>query len=215
MIDPVNSRRRYDSSRRRAQAAATRREVLLAAGDLFERQGYAATTIAAIAAEAGVAQKTVYAAFETKGGLLRALWNLLLRGDEGDDPVAEREWYREVLEEDDPVRQLRLNARNSRAGKDRLAGISEVVRSAASSDPEIAALWDRIQAEYHANQRAIVASVEAKGALNPELDVERACDILWTLNHPNVWQLLVGVRGWTPDEYEHWCADTAIAQLLR
>jgi len=82
--------RRYESPRRREQAAATRRQILEAAQRLFEGQGYAATTMAAIAAEAGVALKTVYVAFETKSGLLRALWHLLLRGDEEDAPVADR-----------------------------------------------------------------------------------------------------------------------------
>ena len=82
--------RRYDSARRREQAAATRREILQAAQRLFEGQGYAATTMAAIAAEAGVALKTVYVAFETKSGVLRALWHLLLRGDERDAPVGPR-----------------------------------------------------------------------------------------------------------------------------
>src|SRR5262245_50862304 len=93
--------RRYESRRRREQAAATRQEILDAAQRLFERQGYAATTMAAIAAEAGVALKTVYVAFETKSGLLRALWHLLLRGDEEDVPIPERPWYREVLAEPD------------------------------------------------------------------------------------------------------------------
>ena len=98
------------------QAAATRREILEAAERLFGRKGYAATTMAAIAAEAGVALKTVYVAFENKSGVLRGLWNLRLRGDEELIPVAEQAWYREMLAEPDPERRLRLNARNSRAG---------------------------------------------------------------------------------------------------
>src|ERR671917_1912472 len=101
MAERVKPKRRYHSPRRQEQAAATRRAILEAAQRLFERQGYAATSMAAIAAEAGVALKTVYVAFETKSGVLRALWNLLLRGDEGEAPVAERGWYREVLEEPD------------------------------------------------------------------------------------------------------------------
>src|ERR687884_75006 len=117
MADDVKPRR-YDSPRRREQAAATRREILAAAERLFERDGYAATTMAAIAAEAGVALKTVYLGFETKSNLLRTLWNTRLRGDEDEIPVAQRDWYREVLEEPDPERQLRLNARNARAAKE-------------------------------------------------------------------------------------------------
>src|ERR687884_2044258 len=102
MAKAVKPKRAYDSPRRRAQAAATRRDILDAAQRLFERRGYAATTMGAIAAEAGVALKTVYVAFETKSGLLRALWHLLLRGDEADIPIPDRPWYRQVLEETDP-----------------------------------------------------------------------------------------------------------------
>src|SRR5213080_227516 len=145
MPDHVNPKRRYNSPRRREQAAATRREILESAQRLFEQHGYAATTMAAIAAEAGVALKTVYVAFETKSGLLRALWHLLLRGDEADAPVGERAWYREVLEEPDPEQQLRLTARNSRVVKQRAAALMAVISSAAPADPDIAALWSRIQ----------------------------------------------------------------------
>lgn len=215
MAGEVKSTRTYNSPLRREQAAATRRDVLEAAQRLFERDGYATTTMASIASEAGVALKTVYLAFDTKSGVLRALWNLLLRGDEGDAPIAERDWYRAVLDEPDPERQLRLNARNSRAGKQRIGTIVEVIRSGAASDEDIAALWERIQSDYHANQRAIVESLHAKKALKPRLGVDRATDLLWLLNHPNQWQLLVVRCGWTPERFEHWCADTACAQLLR
>ena len=215
MTDGVKPRRRYDSPRRREQAEATRRDILAAAQRLFEAHGYAATTMAAIAAEAGVALKTVYVAFETKSGLLRALWHLLLRGDRDDVPVGEQPWFRAVVDEPDPERQLRMTARNSRLVKQRAGALMEILRSAAPTDPDIATLWARIQTDFHANQRAIVESLDEKGALRPELDVEGAADILWTLNHPNVWQLLVGERGWTADRFEDWLADALCSQLLR
>jgi AcrR family transcriptional regulator len=207
--------RRYDSPRRREQAAATRREIIEAARRLFERGGYPATTMSAIAAEAGVALKTVYVAFETKSGVLRALWNLSLRGDEGEAPVAQRAWYRAVLEELDPERQLRMNARNSREAKLRIAPVLEMISSAAPVDPDIEALWQRIQSEYHSNQRVIVETLKDKKALKRGLDVDRATDILWSINHPGLWQLLVRQRGWTPEQYEQWTADLACAQLLK
>ena len=214
MPEPVKATRRYDSSRRRAQAAVTRRDILDAAQRLFEKRGYAATTMEAIAADAGVALKTVYVAFETKSGLLRSLWNHLLRGGRDEVPVAEQQWYRDVIQEPDPERQLRLTVRNSRVVKLRIAGVLEVIRSAAPIDPDIGALWSRIQSEFHANQRLIVESLDDKGALSAGLDVERATDILWTINHPNLWQLLVDERGWTAEQYEQWCAELACAQLL-
>src|SRR6266508_2192689 len=174
MTERVKPKRRYNSPRRREQAAATRREILAAAQRLFEQQGYAATTMAAIADETDVALKTVYVTFETKSGVLRALWNLLLRGDEGDTPVAERPWYREVIEERDPERQLRLTARNSRLVKLRVGALLEVIRNGAPTDPDIGAFWERIQSEFHANQRMIVESLAEKHALRPGLSVDRA-----------------------------------------
>jgi AcrR family transcriptional regulator len=206
--------RAYNSPRRRQQAAATRREILEAAQRLFEQQGYAGTSMAAIAAEAGVALKTVYVAFGTKSALLRALWNLLLRGDEERVPVADRAWYREVLEEPDAERQLRLNAHNARAVKTRAGGVMEVIRTAAPADPDIAELWERIQTDFHANQGAIVKRLHRRKALAPGLGVKRATDIMWTLNHPDLWHLLVGRCGWTPEEFEQWLGDAFCSQLL-
>lgn len=213
MSEPVKARA-YNSPHRREQAAATRRSVLAAAGRQFEANGYAGTTVAAIAKDAGVSVKTVYLAFETKAGVLRALWNERLRGDSDDAPVAARDWYRAVLNEADPARKLRLNARNSRDAKVRLGGILEVIRSGAELDPEIAELWERIQSEFHANQRAIVEGIAAGGALAPGLTADCATDILWTLNHPTVWLLLSRDRGWTADEYGQWFGDAACALLL-
>jgi AcrR family transcriptional regulator len=206
--------RRYDSPRRREQAAATRREILQAALRLFEKRGYGATSMAAIAAEADVAPKTVYLAFQSKRGLLLALWHLLLRGDEEPVPIGERLWFREVIDEPDPERLLRLNARNSRLVKERAGVLLEILRGAAPADREIDALWQRIQAEFYENQHAIVKQLKRIDGLRSGVDVERGADILWTLNHPSVYALLIGERGWTPGNYEEWLGDAFCSQLL-
>jgi hypothetical protein len=129
-------------------------------------------------------------------------------------PVAQRDWYRQVIEEPDPRRKLRLNARNARAARDRFGPLLEVIRTGAPSDPDIGALWARIQSEFHDNQRAIVETLDERDALKKSLDVEAATDLLWTLNHPSVYQLLVGERGWTPERYEKWLGDVLCSQLL-
>ena len=214
MAEPVNSRRRYHSPLRVEQAAATRRAILEAAQRLFEREGYSATSMAAIAAQANVSLKTVYVTFETKSGLLRALWHMLLRGDEDAVPVGERPWFRAVLDEPDPERQLRLNVGNAKLVRSRVGPLLQVVRRAASADPEVDELWTRIQAEFYDNQRSVVEVLHEKKALKPGLDVARATDILWTLNHPDLYWLLVNERGWTPDQHEEWLADLLCEQLL-
>lgn len=207
-------KRKYDSRRRQEQAAATRRSILEAAQRLFERDGYAATTMESIAVESGVALKTVYSAFAAKSGLLRALWDLLLKGDTDDAPVADRAWYQQMLDEKNARRKIELVARNSCIVKRRIGPLLRVIRSAAGSDPDSAALWHLIQSDFHANQRAIVNSLHQRGSLRAGLDVATATDILWMLNHPDTWLLLVGERGWTPEAFETWFATTAATQLL-
>ena len=214
MARSVKGTRAYNSPQRERQAAATRGAILDAAQRSFERDGYRATTMDAIAADAGVSLKTVYVAFATKSKLLRAVWDLALKGDADDAPVAERPWYLEIVEERDPERQLRLNARNARVVKERIAAMLAAIRDASSVDPDAEALWALIQSDFYENQRVIVESVHRNGGLAPGLDVARASDILWTLNHPDVWHLLVGERGWTPEQFEDWFAETTCQQLL-
>jgi AcrR family transcriptional regulator len=215
MSKRVKRTRSYHSTRRQEQADTTRRDIIDAAQRLFERDGYAATTMAGIAREAGVALKTVYLSFDSKSGLLSTLWDMLLRGGEDAPPVAQLTWYREVLDEPDPARQLRLNARNATAVKQRIGVLLGVIRDAAPSDPAIGALWKRIQASFYDNQYAIVASIKAKNALRTGLGARRATDILWTLIHPDIWLLLVGQRGWSSEDFEQWLGDIACEQLLK
>src|SRR5689334_1153274 len=214
MSGQARPRRPYDSPRRREQAAETRRRILLEGQRLFERDGYAATSMAAIAAASGVALKTIYLTFGGKFDVLRAVWHRALRGDRDDLPVGEQDWFRDVLQERDPRRRLLLNARNSRVVKERAAAIMEVIRAAAPGDDEIGALWGRIQADFHANQRAVVDSIADDGALTPRLDRDAAADILWALNHPTLYRLLTVERGWSPDRYEAWLGDLLASQLL-
>jgi AcrR family transcriptional regulator len=206
-------KRKYDSPARREQAARTRTQILDAAQRQFEVHGYPATTMAAIADDAGVSLKTVYLAFETKSRLLRAVWDRQLRGDD-DIPVARQPWYTEVLEERDPERKLRLNARNSRAVKERIGGVLRAIRNAAFVDDDVRDLWDLIESDFYANQRGVVETIP-KRALRSGIDATRATDLLWTLNHPDVWHLFVDARGWSPAAWEQWFADSVCDQLLR
>ena len=213
MASDVKSRA-YVSPRRRAQAAETRRAILEAARRLFEQDGYASTSVPSIAAEADVAVKTVYLAFATKAGLLRAVWEARLGGDEEHIPVLERSWFREVTAERDPVRKLRLVAAQSRRVKSGSGMLLEVVRNAAMTDPEIATLWRDIETKLLRVQRAIVDQLDETKSLAAGLTARAAADVLWTLNHPTVWHLLVRERRWTPTQYETWLHDAFCLHLL-
>ena len=214
MVKAQAPRRPYNSPRRQQQAAATRQTILEAAERLFLQDGYPATTMDAIAAEAGVSLKTAYLPFSTKSGLLRALWDLRLKKDDADAPVVQHEWFREVMEEPDPARKLQLNARNSAAAKTRIGGLFRVIRGAAEIDADCSELWRLIQSDFHANQQVIVESIHRGGGLRRGLSVATGTDILWTLNHPDTWTLLASQRGWSPHAYETWLAQTSCAQLL-
>jgi AcrR family transcriptional regulator len=215
MPDAVKPTRSYDSPRRREQAAATRQAILDAAQRLFERDGYAATSVPAIAAEARVALKTVYVVFETKANLLNALWEARLGRGEEAIPVLEREWYRRVLAEPSPEGKLRILAAQAREVKARSGALLEAIRNASTADPEIAALWNRIQTKLLDVQRSVVEQLVEQDALASRLDPATATDVLWTLNHPTVWHLLVRERGWSAEEYERWLGDAFCSQLLR
>jgi AcrR family transcriptional regulator len=213
MSRDVKPRRRYESPRRREQAAATRQAILDAAERRFAEHGYVGTSVAEIAEEARVALKTVYAIFGTKAEVLRALWNLRMRGDETPVPMPERPWYREIVDEPDPRKRLTLVARNIRVVRERTAHVTEIVRQAAPADEHIAALWERFQREfYELGVRGIVETLERDGVL--VANQTTAADIGWTLTHPDLYQLLVHQRGWSPETYERWLAETLRVQLI-
>ena len=214
MAAPVKPRRSYHSPRRREQAAETRRKILDAAERLFAQHGYAAVAMPAIAAQAGVALKTVYLAFGTKAGVLHALWDVRLGGDDQPIPVTGRPWYRQLLQADDPHLLVRAAAHQSRAVKDRAGDVMRIVREAAVTEPALADLWDRIEAEFRTVLAGVAGRLDALGSLARGVDAVSATDLLWTINHPDTWYLLVRRCGWTADRYERWVGETLSAQLL-
>ncbi len=214
MTAPVKPRRGYNSPRRREQAAETRRKILDAAERLFCEHGYAAVAMPAIAGQAGVALKTVYLVFGTKAGVLHALWDVRLGGDDQPIPVTGRPWYRQLLHADDPHLLLRAVAHQSRAVKDRAGDVMRLVREAAVTEPALADLWDRIETEFRAVLAGIAGRLDALGSLAPGVDAVSATDLLWTINHPDTWYLLVRRCGWTADRYERWVDETLSTQLL-
>ncbi|MGD9572888.1 MAG: TetR/AcrR family transcriptional regulator [Thermoleophilia bacterium] len=212
--DPVKPRRAYVSPRRREQAEGTRRAILEAAERRFLQDGWAATTMAGVAREAGVAQRTPYVVFGTKAGLLRELWHLRLRGDEGPAPMGERDWFRALLAEPDPRRALAGMAAVSRQVKERAGGLLEVIRAGADGDDEVAALWGRINGGFHELLSGLTEALGSRGALRAGLARDEATDVMWALVHPDLWQLLVVRRGWSPERYEGWLAGALVRELL-
>lgn len=208
----VNTRRRYDSSGRRERARQTRDQITWVAEQLFLAEGYAATTVTAIAAAAGVSVETIYKGFGGKPGLVRAI---VERGLAGPGPVpAERRSDHIRDTEPDPRRILSAWGSFTAEIGPRTAPILTLARDAAASDPEIAALLDEMSAARHERMTLNARGLANAGHLRPGLTPEQAADILWTYSSPELYELLVIRRGWPADHYGHFVGQALIAALL-
>jgi len=201
--------------RRERKALATRRRVLDAAETLFVHDGYAATTITAIAEAADVAVPTVYAVFGTKRAILTELLDVRIVGDDDQAPLRDREDWRAMERETDPRGQLARLAAISTRISNRISALYEVMAAAAGSDPEIAAMYRERQQARHADQQVLARSLARRGALRSGLREARATDIIWALANPRTHHSLVAERRWSADEYQRWLADLLASALLR
>jgi AcrR family transcriptional regulator len=213
-VASVKSRRPYRSRVRAEQAAQTRLRILEASGDLFAARGYAATTIDAVAARAGVAVDTIYAIFGTKKGMLSALIDLRVTGStEGSDVLA-GEGPRALRTMSDRRQMLAGFAADIVARIERVRPIDDVMQSAAVIDPDIADLRARMQENRFGKLRTFTEWLAANGALRQHADVDEAATIVWTLTSPEVNRLLRDVRGWSSQRYQQWLSTTLIRVLL-
>jgi AcrR family transcriptional regulator len=213
-VKPGDRRRRYDGSRRRAAAGQTRRAIVAAARLLFLERGYAATTMPAIAAAAGVALDTLYAAVGPKPALFGHMVEISISGADEPVPALERDYVREIRAESDPRRKLELYARATRLIQERLAPLFRVLRDAAQGDAQLTALWEQISQRRAANMRMLAAELASAGGLRDGVTVEEAADVIWATNSPEFFLLLVHERRWHPDRFESWLAATWIRLLL-
>jgi AcrR family transcriptional regulator len=209
----VKRRRAYESPRRREQARATRAAILEAAGDLFLEHGYVATTMQAIAARAMTSPATVYAAFTNKRSLLSALVDVSISGDDAPVPILDRPWVHELRDEPDLHRRIAILARNGRLILERRAPVDGVVRAAAASDPDIAALWRAGNAQRLAGQRALLRIVARGAGFRDGLGEGDAADTLYALGSPDTYRLLTVDRGWSPVRFERWYRES-VTRLL-
>ena len=214
MSSPVKPRRRYDSTARQEQARQTRRAVLHAARRLFLDSGYGATTVAAIAREAGVSVETVYKTFGNKPGLVKAVFDVSIVGDDEPVPLLQRERVQRIRAEPDPRRKLEMYGEHLIETAPRTVPIQLLVRAAAAGDPGAAEVWDQMQAERLNGMTVFARDLHDEGHLRPEVSIEEAHDVLWTYNSPELYELLVMRRGWSPERYGTWVAQALIAALL-
>jgi AcrR family transcriptional regulator len=205
-------KRKYDPSKRREAAARTREAILGAALRLFRDRGYAATPMTAIAEEAGVALDTVYASAGRKPELARLLIETAISGTSRAIPAGERDYVQAIRAAPDAETKIAIYASAMRMIAGRLAPVLGIVQQAAPAEPELAALWREIAERRAANMHLFVTDLAAVAALR--VDLGEAADIVWATNAPELYQLLIYQRGWTPERYEHFLADTWRRLLL-
>jgi AcrR family transcriptional regulator len=208
----VKGKRSYDASRRRAQAVQTRNSILDVARQQFLEQGYAATTVASIATEAGTSVETVYKAFRGKSGLVRALWERGLSG-RGAVPAPQRS-DQMSSSETDPVRVLRAWGTVTTEVSPEVSPVMLLVRGAAATDPDMAALLDEAEAQRRTRMRHNARRLQQRGWLRPGITLKQATDVLWTYSSPELYDLLVLKSGWPLRRYGEFIGDSMIAALL-
>ena len=201
------------SSRGQARTRLARRAVVAAARTLFVERGYAATTIEAISTLADVPSATVYRLFASKLGILKALLDTSIAGDDEALTVQERPDVASLFTEPDPVRMLTGLAGVTTAINQRTNDVYRVLVSAAGSDPAATLLLDEIQQQRDRGQGQIVQVLARGGSLRSGLRARDATDVVHALMSPEVYRLLVVDRSWPPERYEQWLATTLVQQL--
>jgi AcrR family transcriptional regulator len=203
-----------DNTRRAEQARLTRRAVLDAARDLLTERGPAAVTMRDVAAHAGVSAETVKKAFGTKTALIKAVYDVTLAGDDEPVPMIDRPEIQAVIAASDPRDKLARYATAARQIGERVGPmLAKLLAAARGGDPELTQFRTTINNERLIGAGVMVSHLAATGGLRTDLDPDRARDIVWTLISPEVYELLVNDRGWSPHEYERWLAQ-ALADAI-
>ncbi|MGD9985875.1 TetR/AcrR family transcriptional regulator [Pseudonocardia sp.] len=201
--------RSYTSALRDEQARRTRATVLDAATRCFERDGYAATTMKAIAAEAGVSAQTVFTQ-GTKPALLLAAVDRGFTGDDEDVPLLARDAFQAFIAETDRGRKLAMLRDLAVGYYSGAPAMLRVFRNAAGGDAELAAAWQEYERRRYQDIRAITESF----APMLRLDLDQATDVYWALAGLEFADDLIRVRGWTVEAYADWMADSIERLLL-
>jgi AcrR family transcriptional regulator len=199
---------------RQARTRFARAAVVEAARILFLERGYAGTTIEAISDRSDVPQATVYRLFSSKLGVLKALLDVSVAGDDHAVALADRPQVRALLADPDVRNQLSGFAAIASGVMSRTAPLYRILVSAAGSDPDASAQFADQTRQRQEGQGLIARVLARGGALRPELRERDAADIIHALMSPEVHQLLVTDRGWTPERYEQWLKGILIDQLL-
>ena len=192
----------------------TRQLILDAARGVFLEKGYAAATMPAIAQVAGVALDTVYATVGKKPALFRLLIETAISGNDVPVPTEERDYVRAIRAEPDAAGKLRIYAAALRNIQSRLAPLFRVLQGAALLDAELATLWKSISERRARNMRLFAADLAVTGRLRSDFSIDKAADVIWAMNSPELYLLLIEQRGWSGEKFQAWLGEAWIRLLL-
>jgi AcrR family transcriptional regulator len=206
-------KRSYDASRRREQARARRLAVVLAARDLFERDGFRTTTIAAIAARAGVSQESVYKGFGTKAALAKAVFDIVIAGDDEPVPVAERPAMQAVRDEPDVQRKIAMFVDGLAQRQARSARVQILIRDGRHVDDALTPVWATLNDEGLVGMTMLGRHLLQTGQLREGIDLDEVRDVLWNYLAIDTYERLVLARGWPLERYSRWLARAITSAL--
>ena len=200
--------RTYESVTRERQAAQTRRRIVGAADQLLRTKGFSGMTIEAVAKRAHVSVPTVYAIFKSKTGILKALLDQSMFGPDYDEVV------RYARSATDPETRLRRAAAVARQIRSAQSAAFELMRGAGVVAPELANLERHRERLRYDREESVITLLRESGKLRTELSHQTTRDIFWMLTGGDVYRMLVRERGWSPQQYQDWLADTLVKLLL-
>jgi AcrR family transcriptional regulator len=214
MAGDVKTPHEKEGAARQARTRRTRAAVVESARDLFQERGYAATTVEAISDRSDTPQATVYRLFSSKLGILKAVLDVSVGGDDEAVAMVDRPRVRALLSDEDPKNQLAGFAALLRDVMARAAPVHRILADAARSDEAAASLVAEFARQRHEGQRRIARAIARAGALRPGLRERDAADVVHALASPEVYALLVFDRDWSGERYEKWLKAILIDQLL-
>lgn len=214
-MSPQNaSKRKYDATRRQAKALEAQAKIIETARALFIAKGYAGVSIEAIARQAKVAPETIYAVFTNKRTILSRAVGLAVETDGGPIPALLSAYIREVAAERDQHRQIQMFAQRMRVFFSHIAPLVEVMRTAAKTESEINSLLKKYLDDRFQGMGFFIDCLLANGPLRDGLSKLSAVETIWALASAEIYNLLVGNRGWPGEEYEVWLSESLDRLLL-
>jgi AcrR family transcriptional regulator len=206
-------KRHYDASGRRERARARRLAVVQAARDLFERNGFRPTTINAVAARAGVSAESIYKGFGTKAALAKAVFDLVIAGDDEPVPVAERPAMQVIRDEPDVRRKIAMFTEGLAHRQARSAKVQILIRDGRHVDESLAPIWAKLNDEGLAGMTMLAHHLLQTGQLREGIDPGEVRDVLWNYLAIDTYERLVLIQRWPFQQYSHWLAHTITSAI--